>query len=145
MPFMLQVRIADQPVLIDAEDVQAVIQIDRLYPVPVVSGEIAGLITLRGAVITVVDAGAMLGGTRQPTGDGGVAVVVRLDGHGYALLCDSADEVFELAAGAMDPPPAGLDPAWRRVTVGIAMVGGGRLAIIDPLRLVPLPAAPLAA
>ena len=146
MAFMLQLRIAGQPVLIDADLVQAVIRVGRLHPVPAVAADVAGLITLRGAVITVIDPAVMLAGERSPPAEQErVAIVVRLDGHAYALLCDAAEEVFELAGDGFDPPPPGLAPAWARVATGTAVAEGRRLAVIDPLRLVPQPAAALPA
>src|SRR5260370_41384794 len=77
--------------------VQDVFMPERLTRVPLSSGEIAGVLNLRGRIVTVVDMRARLG---LPKNDDGKAPMA--DGGGlpcgsYGLLIDQIGEVLKLA------------------------------------------------
>lgn len=134
MAYMLHVDIAGQDVLIPADQVQAVVRADHVEPVPGVAADIAGVMTLRGQVLTVIDPAVRLCG-RDARGAGEqVAVVVRSGDHGYALLCDRAEDVREVDEVDIAPPPPGFSAAWREAAVGTAPVGMRRVAILSPGR-----------
>ena len=99
--------------------VQDVFMPERLTRVPLSPGEIAGVLNLRGRIVTVVDMRARLG---LPKNDGGkppMAVGVDLRGESYGLLIDQIGEVLKLADDGREENPVNLDPrgqARRRRT-----------------------------
>lgn len=128
---LLIVTIAGQRTAIMADEVESVVEIENLVPVPRAAGHVAGLSALRSRVLTAIDCRAALG--LEPGGPGDSssdAIVVVVDGHPYALLVDAVEDVVELE-GAVQPVRASLDPAWRRVARGTVEVEGDLLLLID--------------
>jgi purine-binding chemotaxis protein CheW len=127
-------QIAGRAVAIDSDQVESVVDIGEVTAVPRASGHVRGLAALRSRVVTVVDTQSALG---LATGSNAKrAVITRVDGHHYALLVDSLDDVapFDLL------PLAGgvaLDLAWRSAGRGIVEREGEPILAIDLASLVP--------
>src|ERR1700709_639491 len=68
--------------------VQDVFMPERLTRVPLSSGEIAGVLNLRGRIVTVVDMRARLGLPKNDDGKPPMAVGGDLRGESYGLLID---------------------------------------------------------
>src|SRR6266404_2421373 len=79
--------------------VQDVFMPERLTRVPLASREIAGVLNLRGRIVTVVDMRARLGLPKNEDGKLPMAVGVDLRGESYGLLIDEIGEVLRLADG----------------------------------------------
>ena len=77
--------------------VQDVFMPERLTRVPLSPGEIAGVLNLRGRIVTVVDMRARLGLPKNDDGKPPMAVGVDLRGESYGLLIDQIGEVLRLA------------------------------------------------
>src|ERR1700752_33983 len=78
--------------------VQDVFMPERLTRVPLSSREIAGVLNLRGRIVTVVDMRARLGLPKEEDGKPPMAVGVDLRGESYGLLIDQIGEVLRLPA-----------------------------------------------
>jgi purine-binding chemotaxis protein CheW len=106
---LLIVRLAGRRIALPARDVEAVVELDGLTPVPGAAAHVAGLSALRSRVLTVIDSRASLG--LEPDGQGGLAeaIVVPSGGHTYALLVDQVEDVVEAQAEAapVKAPPGG--------------------------------------
>ena len=128
---LLIVSIAGQRVALRASEVQSVIELETLAPVPRTAAHVAGLSALRSRVLTVVDCRSSLGlpAARQQL-DRREAAVVDHEGHHYALLVDSVEDVVECASAAL-PLAAGLGSGWDRVSLGIVEAGGEPLILVD--------------
>src|ERR1700690_540480 len=77
--------------------VQDVFMPARLTRVPLSSQEIAGVLNLRGRIVTVVNMRARLGLPKASDGKPAMAVGVDLRGESYGLLIDQIGEVLKLA------------------------------------------------
>ena len=121
--------IAGQPVAIRAAAVHSVVDIDQVAPVPLAPYHVAGLAALRSRVLTVVCCECAIGLEQRPTRKKR-AVVVEVDGHHYALLVGTIDDVR-----AIDAPPgpirARLDGGWARIAVGLLDDGGETILLVD--------------
>ena len=138
----LILSIAGERIAFPASQVESVIELDEVTPVPRTARHIAGLASLRSRVLTVVDCRASLGAaSAAATGE---AVVVPSDGHPYALLVDGVEDVVEASA---PPSRAGVPLAggWARVALGTVEAGGDLLLLVDPHALIAGPAAEVAA
>ena len=114
---LLIVTLAGERITIPAADVESVVELDALIPVPRAATHIAGLAALRSRVLTVIDCFASLGlepSTRQGPKE---AIIVEADGHPYALLVDSVEDVIEVT-GEVRPVRTSLKGGWRRVARG---------------------------
>jgi purine-binding chemotaxis protein CheW len=136
---LLIVRLAGERVALPADQVEAVVEIEGITPVPRAAGHVAGLTALRSRVLTVIDCAASLQADRPESGTRD-AVVVVADGHPYALLVDGVEDVVE-ASGEARPVRTALDGGWRRVTKGTIDAQGDLLLLIDPAALIAGPEA----
>ena len=127
-------HVAGRTVAIESQQVESVVDIGEITAVPRAPHMVRGLAALRSRVVTVVDTRMALG----LAGDDGAsrAVIVRAEGHHYAMLVDALDDVspFELQPLANG---VALDPAWRAIALGLIERDGEPVLAIDLARLVP--------
>jgi purine-binding chemotaxis protein CheW len=131
---LLIVRLAGRRVALPAREIEAVVELEGLTPVPGAPAHIAGLSALRSRVLTVIDSRASLG-LAADEGAGAEAIVVPSGGHTYALLVEQIEDVIEAAgeAGPLQAPP-GL--GWDRVAQSVVEAGGDLLLLADPHLLI---------
>ena len=103
----------------------------RLTRVPLAPPEVAGILNLRGRVVTAIDMRSRLDlGTRQP-GDPVMAIGIELKAESYGLLVDSVGEVMQLQNSACEAKPANLDHRLARVAAGIYRLEGQLMIVLD--------------
>jgi purine-binding chemotaxis protein CheW len=134
----LVVTLAGQKAAIPAAEVESVIEVEAVTPIPRVAAHVAGLTALRSRVLTVIDCAASLDPQArvERLRD---AVVTNVDGHPYALLVDEVEDVAEPAGDAAPLSGTG-DPAWSRVASSYVPVGDALLPLVDLRALVAGPA-----
>ena len=111
--------------------VQDVFMPDRLTTVPLAPAEIAGVLNLRGRIVTLIDMRRRLGlGGEQDEGTA-MAVGVESRGESYGLLIDSVGEVLKLDSMTCEPNPSNLDPRLASVSTGIYRLDGQLLMVLD--------------
>ena len=137
---LLIVSIAGQKVAMRTLEVQSVIEIDVLIPVPCAPSHVAGLAALRSRVLTVIDPQFALGlgfcANRDPNTDAGTeAVVVVHDGHAYALLLDAVHDVTE-ARSEPASMHTRLQGNWAAMSHGMVETDHGPLLLVDPAALI---------
>jgi purine-binding chemotaxis protein CheW len=111
--------------------VQDVFAPERLTRVPLAPPEVAGILNLRGRIVTLIDLRCLLGledrkGEGQP-----MAVGVEHGGESYGLLIDSVGEVLKLDDASREPNPINLDPRLARMSAGIHRLDGQLLMVVD--------------
>lgn len=133
---LLVVTIAGERVALPAAAVEAVVELDTLIAVPRAQPHIAGLSALRSRVLTVIDCRRSLELGATDCSDGiREAAVVELDGHHYALIVDTVEDVIEALS---DPSPvrAAMGPGWERVSSGMVDSESGPLLLVDVAALI---------
>ena len=126
--------------------VQDVFMPDRLTRVPLAPPEIAGVLNLRGRIVTAVDLRLRLGLAPRSNDRPPMAVGIELKGESYGLLIDAVGEVMRLSNGTREPNPVNLDARLARVSAGVHRLEGQLLVILDVDRVLDMSAAdPLAA
>jgi purine-binding chemotaxis protein CheW len=136
---LLIVRLAGERIALPAAEVESVVEIDALTPVPGASGHIAGLAALRSRVLTVIDCLASLDPSRRLAEGHTEAVMAVIDGHPYALLVEAVEDVVE-AQGERQPAGASLAGGWRRIGRATVEAEGDLLLLADIEALVAGPA-----
>lgn len=132
-------KIADQLFGVEVTEIHDVFQPQAITHVPLAQREIAGVLNLRGRIVTTVCARRRLGLPERPDGaPPPMAVGVEKDGDSYGLLVDAVDEVLKLADSAFEAVPVNLDPHWAHVSRGVYRVDGGLLVALDVERLLDL-------
>jgi purine-binding chemotaxis protein CheW len=117
-------------------EIQDVFAPQALTPVPGARPAIAGILNLRGRIVTAIDTRRCLALPARPEGFAGVmAVGVERDGEAFGLLVDSVGDVMRLADDAFEPNPLNLDPHWKTVSRGVYRLEGRLLLTLDIDRL----------
>jgi purine-binding chemotaxis protein CheW len=129
---LLIVSIAGSRVALPAADVESVVEIDTLIPVPRAPSHLAGLSALRSRVLTVIDCqrSLELGSTDLTDGELHEAAVVEVDGHHYALTVDAVEDVVE-ALSAPAPIRAAMGDGWERASKGMVETEEGPILLVD--------------
>jgi purine-binding chemotaxis protein CheW len=125
------VMIGDQLFGLPISRVQDVFMPDRLTRVPLSSPEIAGVLNLRGRIVTAIDMRRRLGLPPRTDGKPPMAVGIELRGESYRLLIDTVGEVLKLADGTREPNPVNLDQHLARVSGGVHRLEGQLMVILD--------------
>jgi len=115
--------------------VQDVFIPERITRVPLAPPEIAGVLNLRGRIVTLIDMRCRLGLPARDGNKPAMAVGVESRGESYGLLIDSVGEVFKLEDATREPNPINLDPRLARVSAGIHRLEGQLLMILDVERV----------
>jgi purine-binding chemotaxis protein CheW len=111
--------------------VQDVFVPDRMTRVPLAPPEVAGILNLRGRVVTAIDMRARLEFEARPPGAPVMAIGIELKGESYGLLVDTVGEVMALRNSACEAKPANLDPRLWRVAAGIYRLEGQLMVVLD--------------
>jgi purine-binding chemotaxis protein CheW len=102
-----------------------------LTRVPLAPPEVAGILNLRGRVVTAIDMRSRLDfGEREP-GTPVMAIGIEFKGESYGLLVDAVGEVMQLHNSACEAKPANLDPRLSRVAAGIYRLEGQLMVVLD--------------
>ncbi len=102
----------------------------RMMAVPLAAPEIAGLLNLRGRVITMIDMRRRLDLTAGNRGKK-IAVGVEYRGESYGLLIDEIGEVLSLPAASRENIPVNLDARLARVSAGVHRLQERLLVVLD--------------
>lgn len=124
-------------------DVNAVQEVLRGQPrtrVPLAPPSLAGLINLRGQVLTAVDLREQLGMPRRADdAPEPMLVVVRVDREPIAFLVDRIGAVVDVHADAFEPPPDTLTGPGRHLINGAYKLEDTLLLALDVERAVGVP------
>lgn len=147
VPQLCTFQVGDLLLGVDVVEVREVLRARAVTPVPLAGPGIAGLLNLRGEIVTAVDLHALLGTAPARDGRAAVQVVVAGASGPLALGVDSVGEVVDGDPSALQPLPATVAPAVRSLLRGTFLVQGASLLVLDPQRVLAgpsdLPAAPL--
>jgi purine-binding chemotaxis protein CheW len=121
---------------VEVAHVQEVLRSQSITRVPLAPPAVAGLINLRGQVVTAIELRERLGRTPRPAGEEPVVIVVRLHGEAVSLLVDSIADVVDVDLRDFEAPPDTLDGAGRDLIRGAYKLDGQLLLALDVNRAV---------
>jgi purine-binding chemotaxis protein CheW len=116
---------------IEVTKVQEVIRYQDMTAVPLAARGAAGLINLRGEVVTAIDMRVRLGLPRRPEGEMPMNVVVRVDDEPVSLLVDTIGDVAQVSADQFEEPPETMTGAGRALVLGAYKLEHGLLLALD--------------
>lgn len=134
MELFLIAHVAGRPVAVPAAQVDSVVDLAEIVPVPGAEPSVRGLAALRSRVVTVIDTGVALG--LAPTSDSARrAVITHVDGHHYAVVVDALEDV----APFVRQPLTGLSLRHGWAAVGVALIERDNepVLVIDLARILP--------
>src|SRR3546814_19530046 len=108
-------RIGGADVAVRTEEIEAVVKLTDISPVPGVPPHVAGLSALRSRVLTIINTAALVQGRHAAAQPDSYAIITNLAGTSYGLLFDSVRDIA--------PGPGGevwwrgqFVPAWGHMT-----------------------------
>jgi purine-binding chemotaxis protein CheW len=116
--------------------VQEVIRYQEMTAVPLAARGAAGLINLRGEVVTAIDLRTRLGLPRRPDGTMPMNVVVRVDDEPVSLLVDAIGDVAQVCSDQFEEPPETMTGPGRSLVLGAYKLDGQLLLALDVARAV---------
>lgn len=129
------VRLGAQEFGIPIADVRDVLRKQKITAVPLAPRAVAGLLNLRGRIVTAIDLHTRLGLPPRALGCDEAHVVVDLGGELYALSVDAVGDVLRVASDALELVPPTLDPLWREVASGVYPTVESFIVLFDVARL----------
>ena len=137
--------IGDQRFGLPISRVQDVFMLDRLTRVPLAPPEIAGVLNLRGRIVTAIDMRSRLGLGKRDNAGRPMAIGIEYNGESYGLLIDTIGEVLKVADDTREANPVNLDVRLARVSAGVHQLDGQLLVVLDVDRVLDKSAEAMAA
>lgn len=124
-------RVANDLYGVPVNVVQEVLNPQRIAKTPKAPPDIAGLLNLRGQIVTAVDLRTYfdlppLDGEKEP-----MNVVVRYRDEWFSLLVDEVGEVVDVGKTRMDPVPHSLAATRRGVLQGVLRLEDALLVVLE--------------
>lgn len=132
---LLMCTIAGRRAAIPAIEVQSVIEVENITPIPGTPDFILGLTALRSQALTVIDCSLALGLDTPCTSIDKRAAVVEIEGHLYALLVEEAHDVGQARSEPV-AVPGGFGEGWQRAARGMVETDGGPTLLVEIDQLV---------
>lgn len=126
--------VGEQRVAIPVQRVQDVLGPQRLTSVPLGAAEIAGVLNLRGRIVTAIDLRRRLGMT-PAVHESSMSVVVEHDGELYSLIIDQVGEVLEPPADRFETDLVPLTATWREMARGVYRLEDHLLILLDVAKI----------
>ena len=117
---LLTCRVGEQWIGFRVQQVREVVKQQPRTHMPKAPDAVAGLINLRGRVITELEVRKVIGLSARDEGKPfHVAIVETLGGEDFGLIVDDVGGVIVLDEQAFESTPQSLDSAWRQVSDGV--------------------------
>jgi purine-binding chemotaxis protein CheW len=123
--------VAGQMFGIPVLQVQDVLGEQKVTRVPLAPKEVAGVLNLRGHIVTAINLRQRLGMPAGPADVKTMYIVVEHKGELYSLIVDSVGEVLPLMDKDFENTPATLESSWRALSLGIYRLKEQLLVILD--------------
>ncbi|OOG26212.1 chemotaxis protein CheW [Thioalkalivibrio denitrificans] len=124
-------RLAEETYAINVMQVQEVLRVSEIAPVPGAPHYVLGIVNLRGNVVTVIDARRRLGLESREPDDASRVVIIEVSNQVVGILVDSVAEVIELGAAEIEPAPnVGNDESSKYIQ-GVASRDGELTIVVD--------------
>jgi len=118
---------------------------ERLTRIPLAPMQIAGVLNLRGRIVTAIDMRRRLELPPREKGEKCMAVGIEQRGESFGLLVDAVGEVLKVPAASRDSNPVNLDQCLARVADGVHRLDDRLMVVLDVDRVFALQAEALAA
>ncbi|WP_306029068.1 chemotaxis protein CheW [Stappia sp. MMSF_3263] len=108
---------------------------ESLTRVPLAAPEVAGVLNLRGRIVTAIDMRKRLHLPNRDKNAQVMAVGIEHKGESYGLVIDQVGEVLRLSGDSMEANPSNLDKRWAEISGGVHRLDGKLMIILDVARL----------
>jgi purine-binding chemotaxis protein CheW len=120
------------------ERVQDVFKPTNITRVPLAGPEIAGVLNLRGRIVTAINLSKRLDLESRMEGVTPMAIGIEAGVESFGLLVDAVGEVLKLPDTEREPNPINLDRKLGRVSAGVFRLDSQLLVVLDVDRVLDL-------
>lgn len=124
-------RLGDEMYGINVMQVQEVLRLPEIAPVPGAPGYVIGIINLRGNVVTVIDLRNRFGLPSTEPDDASRIVIIEAEDQVIGILVDSVAEVVELRSSDIETAPNVGNEESARYIQGVSSRGNQLLILLD--------------
>ncbi|HFD80853.1 MAG TPA: chemotaxis protein CheW [Gammaproteobacteria bacterium] len=124
-------RLANETYGINVMQVQEVLRVSEIAPVPGAPHYVLGIINLRGNVVTVIDTRIRLGLAATEITDSSRIVIIEGARHVVGILVDCVAEVVDLPPSEVESAPNVGNEESARYIQGVASRDGELLILVD--------------
>jgi purine-binding chemotaxis protein CheW len=124
-------NVAGQLFGLPIEQVQDVFKPTSITRVPLASAEIAGVLNLRGRIVTAIEMRSRLDAQPRHNGAEAMAIGIEAKGESFGLIVDAVGEVLKLAAFELEPNPINLDRKLAVLSHGVYRLEDRLLVVLD--------------
>lgn len=125
------IRVRGQTIGLPVECVKTIFHVDNLTRVPLAPPEVAGLVNLRGRIVTALHLDRCLWIDAPTDASRTLAVGIEHNGEEYALLVDGTDDVVVTDEMERISCPAHIDPRLAELMAGCYRLDGDFLSVLD--------------
>lgn len=104
---------------------------DSITQVPLAEGEIAGVLNLRGRIVTAIDMRKLLGLSYSDGEGSRMAVGIEYKGESYGFIIDNVGEVLNLSIDSRETNPTNLNRNWTGISAGVHRLDDELMVILD--------------
>ncbi len=112
-------------------EVQDVLSRQVITEVPLSPAAVAGVLNLRGQIVTAIDLRKRLNLQRREDDAEEMNIVVEYQSEPYSLIIDKVGDVLSLSDEAYEKNPVTLEPCWQGVSNGIYRLEEDLLVVLD--------------
>ena len=125
-------RLADETYGVNVMQVQEVLRVTEIAPVPGAPHYVLGIINLRGNVVTVIDTRTRFGLDPKEIDDSSRIVIIEAENKQVVgILVDSVSEVVDLRSSQIEAAPNVGTEESAQFIQGVASVEGELLILVD--------------
>ncbi len=136
---LLTCRVGEQWIGFRVQQVREVVKQQPRTHMPKAPNAVAGLINLRGRVITELEVRQVIGLPKREQGEPfHVAIVETVSGEDFGLIVDDVGEVVTMNEDAFEPTPQSLDTVWRQISDGVLKQKDRVLVLVNVDRFIGL-------
>ncbi len=124
-------RLGEETYGVNVMQVQEVLRITEIAPVPGSPDYVVGIINLRGNVVTVIDTRKRFGLYPKDSDDSSRIVIIEAEDQVIGILVDSVAEVVELRSSEIESAPNVGNEESSRYIQGVTSRNGELLILVD--------------
>ena len=124
-------KLADETYGINVMQVQEVLRVTEIAPVPGAPNYVMGIINLRGNVVTVIDTRIRFNLNATEMDDSTRIVIIESENNVVGMLVDCVAEVVELRSSEIETSPNVGNEDSARFIEGVANVNDELLILVD--------------
>ncbi|MDB5490540.1 MAG: cheW-like domain protein [Micavibrio sp.] len=107
----------------------------KITRTPLSPSSVAGIMNLRGRIVTAIDVRDCLGQEPRGSNNPGMSVVIERNNELFSLIIDTVGDVLSLAHDSLEDVPPTLDNAWKSIASHIHKLEDRLLVILDTEKL----------